>query len=48
MVLEILSDRQVCDLLDADPETIAIGQRVEARFAELPGQGRMPRFEVID
>ena len=40
--------RMVCDLLDADPEAIAIGQRVEARFAELPGQGRMPRFEVID
>ena len=40
--------RMVCDLLETDPETIAIGQRVEARFAELPGQGRMPRFEVID
>ena len=38
----------VCDLLEADPERIAIGQRVEVRFAELPGQGWMPRFEVID
>ncbi len=40
--------RMVCDLLEADPERIAIGQRVEVRFAELPGQGWMPRFEVID
>ena len=35
-------------LLEADPERIAIGQRVEVRFAELHGQGWMPRFEVID
>jgi uncharacterized OB-fold protein len=40
--------RMVCDLLEADPDRIAIGQRVEVAFAELPGQGRMPRFEVID
>ncbi len=40
--------RMVCDLLEVDPERIAIGQRVEVDFAELPGQGWMPRFEVID
>ena len=40
--------RMVCDLLEADPERVAIGQRVEVAFAELPGQGWMPRFEVID
>ena len=36
--------RMVCDLLDVAPESIAIGQRVEVEFADLPGQGRMPRF----
>ena len=40
--------RMVCDLLDADPETIAIGQAVEVRFEDLPGQGPVPRFEVIN
>ena len=40
--------RLVCDLLDADPETVAIDQRVQVRFEELPGQGRVPRFDVID
>jgi uncharacterized OB-fold protein len=40
--------RMVCDLLEVDPERVAIGQRVEVAFAELPGQGWMPRFEVID
>jgi len=40
--------RMVCDLLDVDPGHVAIGQRVEVAFAELPGQGWMPRFEVID
>jgi len=40
--------RMVCDLLDVDPDTIEIDQRVKARFQELPGQGVMPRFEVID
>jgi uncharacterized OB-fold protein len=40
--------RMVCDLLDVDPETVAIGQRVEVDFAELPGQGWMPRFKVVD
>ncbi len=29
-------------------EGAAIGQRVEVAFAEFPGQGWMPRFEVID
>lgn len=40
--------RMVCDLLGTDPERVAIGQRVEVAFEELPGQGWMPRFEVID
>ena len=40
--------RMVCDLLDVEPDRVAIGQRVEVTFAEIPGQGRMPRFEVID
>ncbi|MEZ4354484.1 MAG: Zn-ribbon domain-containing OB-fold protein [Myxococcota bacterium] len=40
--------RMVCDLLGADPDTIAIGQRVRVRFEDLPGQGRMPRFDVVD
>ena len=40
--------RMVCDLLDVDPETVAIDQRVEVRFQNFPGQGVMPRFEVID
>jgi len=40
--------RMVCDLLDLDPDRVEIGQRVEVRFDELPGQGLMPRFEVID
>ena len=40
--------RLVCDLLDADPEAIAIDQRVAARFEDLPGQGPVPRFDVID
>lgn len=40
--------RMVCDLLDADPETIAIGQAVEVRFEDLSGQGPVPRFEVIN
>ena len=38
--------RMVCDMLGTDPDTVAIGQRVQATFAELPGQGMMPRFEV--
>ena len=40
--------RMICDLLDADPAQVAIGQQVELFFAELPGQGRMPRFRIID
>ncbi|MAG30915.1 MAG: hypothetical protein CL908_08505 [Deltaproteobacteria bacterium] len=40
--------RVVCDLLDLDPEEVEIGQNVEVTFEELPGQGLMPRFEVID
>jgi uncharacterized OB-fold protein len=39
--------RLVSDLLDVEPESIAIGQRVEVYFAELPGQGRMPRFRLV-
>lgn len=40
--------RMVCDLLELDPDDVAIGQRVEVGFAELPGQGWMPRFKGID
>lgn len=40
--------RMVCDLLDVDPATVAIGQRVVVRFEDLPGQGRMPRFTIVD
>ncbi|MGB0621559.1 MAG: Zn-ribbon domain-containing OB-fold protein [Myxococcota bacterium] len=40
--------RLVCDLLDADPDTIAIDQAVEVRFEDLPGQGPIPRFDVVD
>lgn len=39
--------RMMCDLLDVEPDTVAIGQRVEAYFEELPGQGVMPRFRVV-
>lgn len=38
--------RMQCDLLDAHPDSVSIGQRVEAYFEELPGQGVMPRFRV--
>ena len=38
--------RMLCDLLDVDPEQVEIGQRVEAYFEELPGQGVMPRFRI--
>ena len=40
--------RLVCDLLDAAPDTIAIDQAVEVRFEDLPGQGPIPRFDVVD
>ena len=40
--------RMVSDLLDSDPETIAIGQPVQVYFAEMPGQGMMPRFRVLE
>lgn len=40
--------RMVCDLLDVDPSEIAIDARVRAEFADLPGQGRMPRFVLDD
>jgi uncharacterized OB-fold protein len=40
--------RMMCDLLDVDPETVAIDQRVEVHFQEMPGQGMMPRFRVIE
>jgi uncharacterized OB-fold protein len=40
--------RMVCDLLDVDPASVRIGQRVEAFFAELPGQGFMPRFRILE
>ena len=44
---EVTSALQV-ELTDVDPEQVAIGQRVEVFFADLPGQGRMPRFRIID
>jgi uncharacterized OB-fold protein len=40
--------RMMCDLLDVEPNSVAIGQRVEAHFEELPGQGVMPRFRVVE
>ena len=40
--------RMVCDLLDVDPESVGIGRRVQVDFADLPGQGRMPRFTLVD
>lgn len=40
--------RMVCDLLDLAPEDVAIDQRVQVEFAELPGQGWMPRWKVVD
>ena len=39
--------RMVCDLPDVDPDQVAIGQHVELFFAELPGQGKMPRFRIL-
>ena len=39
--------RMVCDLLGVDPASVQIDARVRAEFAELPGQGMMPRF-VLD
>jgi uncharacterized OB-fold protein len=40
--------RMLCDLLEVDPESVEIGQPVEVHFAELPGQGMMPRFRIVD
>lgn len=40
--------RMQCDLLGVSPETVAIGQRVEVYFEDLPGQGAMPRFRIIE
>ncbi len=39
--------RMVCDLLDTDPNSVEIGQRVAVEFADMPGQGTMPRFKVV-
>ena len=39
--------RMLCDLLDVAPEQVRIGQRVQAYFEELPGQGVMPRFRIV-
>ena len=39
--------RMVCDLLDVEPDSVAIGQRVRVEFEDLPGQGTMPRFRVV-
>ncbi len=40
--------RMVCDLIETPLERVVIGARVEVFFAELPGQGRMPRFRVVE
>jgi len=40
--------RMMCDLLDVDPEKVAIDQRVEVYFQEMSGQGMMPRFRVVE
>jgi uncharacterized OB-fold protein len=39
--------RMVCDMLDTDPGSVEIGQRVAVAFADMPGQGAMPRFKVV-
>ena len=33
---------------DVDPDSVEIGRRVQVGFAELPGQGQMPRFRLVD
>jgi uncharacterized OB-fold protein len=40
--------RMITDLLGVDPESIAIGQRVEVYFESMPGQGPVPRFRRVD
>lgn len=40
--------RMVCDLLGTPPEAVAIDARVEVFFEDLPGQGPMPRFRLVD
>ena len=39
--------RMLCDMPDVEPDAVAIGQRVEAYFEALPGQGVMPRFRIV-
>ncbi len=39
--------RMVCDMHDADPDAVEIGQKVVAEFVEMPGQGTMPRFKLV-
>lgn len=39
--------RMVCDLPGIALEQVVIGARVEVHFAELPGQGMMPRFRIV-
>jgi len=38
--------RMLTDLLGVDPASVEIGQRVEAYFEEMPGQGVVPRFRL--
>ena len=40
--------RMVTDLLGVEPDSVAIGQKVEVAFEEMPGQGVMPRFRIVD
>lgn len=40
--------RMVCDLIETPLERVVIGARVEVHFAELPGQGPMPRFRIVE
>jgi uncharacterized OB-fold protein len=40
--------RMLTDLLGVDPERVVIGQRVEVFFEEMPGQGVIPRFRIVE
>lgn len=40
--------RMVCDLLGTPIEAVRIGARVEVHFEDMPGQGVMPRFRLVE
>ena len=39
--------RMVTDLLDVEPERVAIGDAVAVHFEVMPGQPRVPRFRLV-